>query len=81
MLSINVLKKTEKQRQVNILSEIRFVSSLTKAEIEENFKNIDFFSGVEAGLDEALAYETRTANSSTIVRKRSFPESNVVTKE
>ena len=39
------------------MSEIRFKSSLTTEEIENNFKDVDFFSGIMEGLTEALAYE------------------------
>ena len=35
------------------MSEIRFKSSLTIEEIEDNFKNTDFFSGIMEGLNEA----------------------------
>ena len=36
------------------MSGLRFESSLTMDEIEENFKDIDFFSGIMEGLQEAL---------------------------
>lgn len=49
-------------------------SSLTDEEIANNFKNIDFFSGIMSGLEEALAYEKGTAKAATIVRKRSLPD-------
>jgi putative transcriptional regulator len=49
-------------------------SSLTDDEIAENFKSIDFFSGIMSGLEEALAYEKGHAKAATIVRKRSLPE-------
>lgn len=39
------------------MSELRFESSLTMEEIEENFKDIDFFTGIMDGLQEALAYK------------------------
>lgn len=60
------------------MTEPIFNSSLSDEEIEENFKNVDFFSGIMAGLEEALAYEKNTAKAATIARKRSLPEINVV---
>ncbi|MBQ7161515.1 MAG: helix-turn-helix domain-containing protein [Clostridia bacterium] len=54
-----------------------FKSSLTKEEIEANFKNADLFSGIMSGLEEALAYEKGTAKAATIARKRSLPDINV----
>lgn len=38
------------------MSELHFKSSLPMEEIENNFKDIDFFSGIMEGLNEALAY-------------------------
>ena len=37
--------------------DLRFESSLSIKEIENNFKDIDFFSGIVDGLKESLAYE------------------------
>ena len=45
--------------------------------IENNFKNVDFFSGIEEGLKEAIAYERGNAKARTFARKRSLPEINV----
>lgn len=59
------------------MSEIRFKSSLSMEEIENNFKNIDIFSGITEGLEEALKYEKGKANTETIVRKKSLPTVNV----
>ena len=39
------------------MEELRFESTLTMEEIENNFKDIDFFSGIVDGLKESLAYE------------------------
>ena len=39
------------------MSEKVFRSRLSEAEIEENFRNTDFFSGIMEGLEEALAYD------------------------
>ena len=44
---------------------------------DENFKNIDFFSGVMTGLEEALEYEKGKATAETFARKRSLPDINV----
>jgi len=59
------------------MSEIRFKSSLSIEEIEENFKEIDFFSGIMEGLNEALAYEKGTASAETFARKQALPAINV----
>ena len=60
------------------MSELRFESSLTMEEIEENFKDVDFFSGIMDGLEEALAYNRGKAARETLARKRSLPNVNVV---
>ena len=39
------------------MSELQIKSSLTIEEVENNFRNIDFFSGVMDGLQEALAHK------------------------
>ena len=36
---------------------VRFESSLTIDEVEKNFDDFDFFSGIMEGLNEALAHE------------------------
>lgn len=59
------------------MSEITFKSSLTIEQIEENFKNVDVFSGIMEGLNEALAYEKGKASSETFMRKKSLPAVNV----
>ena len=60
------------------MEEMIFNSSLSEREIEKNFENIDFFSGIMSGLEEAMAYESGTAKSATIARKRSLPTVNSV---
>ena len=60
------------------MEEIRFKSSLTDEQIEENFKNVDFFSGIMDGLNEALAYEKGKASAETFARKQSLPNVNVL---
>ena len=52
-------------------------SSLSDEEIKANFENVDFFSGIMSGLEEALAYEKGAAKAATIARKRSLPDIDV----
>lgn len=59
------------------MSELRFNSSLSMEEIDNNFKDVDFFGEVMDGLNEALAYEKGTAKDGTLTRKRSLPDVNV----
>ena len=42
------------------MTELRFTSSLTIEEIENNFKNVDVFSGITEGLEEILKYDAET---------------------
>lgn len=60
------------------MSELHFESSLSMEEIENNFKDVDFFSGIMDGLQEALAYTKGKAAANTFARKRSLPTINVV---
>lgn len=49
------------------MSELHFESSLSMEEIENNFKDVNFFSGIMDGLQEALAYtEGKAAAEPTI---------------
>lgn len=57
--------------------EIRFKSSLTMEEVEENFNDFDFFTGMMEGLNEALAHEKGKAHAETFARKNSLPSVNV----
>ena len=59
------------------MSDLKLKSSLTMDEIENNFKDTDFFSGVMEGLQEALAYKKGKQSSETISRKKSLPVVNV----
>ena len=59
------------------MADLVFQSSLTMEEIEDNFKDVDFFSGIREGLQEALAYEKGTAAAETFARKRSLPDVDV----
>ncbi len=54
-----------------------FNSSLSEEEIENNFKNIDFFSGIMEGLEEALAFEKGKSSAESLARKRALPDVNV----
>ena len=56
------------------MTEPKFTSMLSEAEIKENFKDVDCFEGIMSGLEEALAYEKGNANAATVVRKRNLPE-------
>lgn len=60
------------------MDELHFQSSLTMEEVDENFKKIDFFSGLMDGLQEALAYTKGKAAADTVARKRSLPDVDVV---
>lgn len=59
------------------MADLNFESSLSIEEIENNFKDIDFFAGIMEGLHEALAYEKGQAAAETFVRKRLLPNVNV----
>lgn len=59
------------------MSDLTFKSSLTMEEIEKNFAEMDFFSGLMEGLEEAVAYSKGKASVETFVRKRSLPAVNV----
>ena len=52
---------------------LRFESSLSMEEIEDNFRDFDVFSGIMAGLNEALAYEKGKASAETFARKSALP--------
>lgn len=59
------------------MEELRLQSSLTMEEVEDNFQNVDFFSGVMEGLQEALAHSQGRAAAETVERKRALPTVNV----
>ena len=52
-------------------------SKYTEEEILANFEGVDFFDGIMAGLEEALAYEKGTAKAATFARKNSLPKVDV----
>lgn len=56
---------------------LHFQSSLSIEEIEENFKDFDFFENMMEGLNEALAYEKGKASAETFARKSSLPSVDV----
>ena len=60
------------------MTELKFNTSLSMEEIDENFKGVDFFDGLMKGLTEALAYTKGKASAETVVRKNSLPAVNVV---
>ena len=55
------------------MNELTFKSSLSMEEIEDNFKDMDFFSEMIDGLTEALAASKGQAAADTFTRKRSLP--------
>ena len=60
------------------MKELTFKSNLSMEQIEHNFAEMDFFSELMDGLEEALAYSKGKASAETFVRKRSLPTVNVV---
>lgn len=59
------------------MADLTFKTSMSKQQVDENFKNIDLFSGVTEGLEEALLYEKGKASAETFARKQSLPLMNV----
>ena len=56
------------------MDETVFGSRLSIEEIEENFADADFFSGLSEGLAEAFRYERGVPCPGTVVHKRDIPE-------
>jgi len=56
------------------MEDLKLISMLSDEEIAKNFESMDFFSGIMAGLEEALAYEKGIAKAATIARKSSLPD-------
>lgn len=54
------------------MPDLVFQSTLTMDEIEENFKDVDFFEEIMKGLQEALDYENGTPVATTFVRERTL---------
>lgn len=61
------------------MSDLVFHSALSMEEIENDFKDVDFFTGLIEGLNEAVAYKEGRASANTLVRKRSSPAVDTVT--
>lgn len=59
------------------MDELKFKSTLSIEEIEDNFKDADLFSGIMDGLNEALAYEKGKSSAETFARKQSLPSVSV----
>lgn len=57
---------------------ITFKSQYSEEQILSNFAEIDFFDGIMAGLEEALAYEKGRAKAETFARKNSLPQVDIV---
>ncbi len=55
------------------MAELTFKSSLSIDEVEENFKDMDFFGEIIDSLTEALAASKGQAAADTFTRKRSLP--------
>ena len=58
------------KRRRDIIVDLTFKTSLSEQQVEDNFKNIDFFSGIMEGLEEALEYERGKASAETFARKQ-----------
>ena len=52
-------------------------SSLTEEQIEKNCEGADLFSGIKAGLEEAIAYEKGQVEAASVVRRSSLPDTDV----
>ena len=59
------------------MEELALKSSLSMKEIENNFKDMDFFQELMDGLTEALADAKGQSAANTFKRKRSLPEVDV----
>ena len=59
------------------MKDIKFSSSLSQQEMNENFAGFDFYDGLMEGLTEALAHTKGKATADTFSRKRSLPDVNV----
>ena len=51
-----------------------FHSTLTEEQIEENFKDMDFFAALKMGLEEAITYEKGEPEPDTVVHYRAIPD-------
>ena len=60
------------------MADLTLKTSLSMEEIENNFKDMDFFGELMGGLTEALAASKGQAAADTFTRKRSLPAVDVV---
>ena len=58
-----------------MMDDIVLQSSLSDEQIMENFKDIDFFTAIMEGLEEAAAYEKGAPVAETTVHYRAVPDS------
>lgn len=59
------------------MTDFVYDSLLSEEQIEENFKEVDFFEELMNGLSKVLAFEKGSAKAETYARKRSLPEIDV----
>ncbi|MBQ9664383.1 MAG: helix-turn-helix domain-containing protein [Oscillospiraceae bacterium] len=59
------------------MADLTFKSSLSEEEIDNNFKDMDFFGELMDSLTEALAHSKGQAAAATFTRKRSLPDVDV----
>ncbi|MBQ9009346.1 MAG: helix-turn-helix domain-containing protein [Clostridia bacterium] len=59
------------------MEDIKFNSSLSQQEIEDNFADFNLFESLVESLTEALAHSRGKAAAETFSRKRSLPDVNV----
>lgn len=57
--------------------ELYFESRFSEEEIDKNFKDIDLFSNIMDGLNEAVEYAKGNIAPEMVVHKRSIPDINV----
>ena len=50
------------QKRSDVMADLTFNSSLSEQQINDNFKNVDLFSGIMSGLEEVLEYEKGKAS-------------------
>ena len=56
------------------MKELVFESTLTPEEIEENFKDFDFFAAIMQGLNEAISYEKGELIDGVVVHQVTIPD-------
>lgn len=65
------------KRGGDFVSDVKLNSSLTMDEIEKNFRDMDFFSCIKDGLNEAKAYANGKPTTKIIAHDRKLPDVNV----